>query len=297
MTTLGRYEIESELGRGGMGVVYRGIDTAIGRTVAIKTIRLREHEDAAKTANLRERLLREARAAGTLSHPNIVTIFDLGQEAETAYIVMEYVKGRTLDQLMREDVSLRPLERYLPLLTDAARALDHAHSRGIVHRDIKPANIMIEDDGNVKIADFGIAKLTFTETLTDTGTLMGSPNYMAPEQLKAQPVSGRTDQFSLAAVAYNLLTGTKPFDAETIASLFSQILFEEPPPARVKNPSLTEGVERALRRAMSKDPVSRFGSCTEFVEALRAAAVRPDCSPTSRRGARARFLRSRHPRS
>jgi eukaryotic-like serine/threonine-protein kinase len=272
MKRIGRYEILSEIGSGGMGVVYRARDTELGRTVAIKTLRLSEFASPQETRTLRERLLREAQAAGHLNHPNVVAIHDFGQEGDTAFIVMELVEGRTFQDLLAGG-SPPPRDVCLRSLADAAAALDYAHSCGAVHRDVKPANIMIRGDGTVKIADFGIAKLTWTKTITETGMVVGSPHYMAPEQLRGETVSAKTDQFGLAGVAYTLLTGRKPFDADTVASLFHKILHEDPQPVQVLAPGVGPEVDRVLRKAMAKDPAGRYKNCAEFVDALRAASV------------------------
>ena len=253
-----------------MGIVYRATDTELGRTVAIKTLRLSEYATPQEVLGLRERLVREARAAGHLNHPNIIAVHDIGQEGDTAYIVMEFVEGRTLDDMLAESAPL-PVDLSLRILADAARALDHAHARGILHRDVKPANIMVQPDGGVKIADFGVAKLAWTKTITETGMIVGSPHFMAPEQLRGEPVSAKTDQFALAGVAYTVLTGRKPFDADTVASLFAKILREDPVPVETLTPGLEPGVGRVLHKAMAKAPADRFASCTEFVESLKSA--------------------------
>ena len=252
MQRLGRYEIVSEVGRGGMGVVYRALDSALGRTVAIKTIRLSEYATPQEVRTLRERLLRKARTAGTLAHPNIVAVYDLGQEGDTTYVVMEFIHGRTLEEVLAESSPPATEEWLLQVLEDAARALDYAHAHWVFHRDVKPSNIMIQDDGRVKIADFGIAKVAWAKTMTETGMVMGSPYYMAPEQLKGEPVTGRTDQFALAGVAYTVLTGKKPFDADTVASLFNKILHQDPPPVQALNPTLSTDVEQVLRKVVSR---------------------------------------------
>jgi serine/threonine-protein kinase len=277
MFRVGRYEITGELGRGGMGVVYRAVDTTIGRTVAVKVVRLSESGGPAEGQNLRERLVREARAAGTLSHPNIVAVHDFGQEGDTAYIVMEFIRGRTLEAILAESIPHPPEEWSLAILGDVARGLDYAHAHGVFHRDVKPANIMVQEDGGVKIADFGIAKVAWTNTmtLTTTGVVVGSPHYMAPEQLQGSPITGRTDQFALAGLAYNLLTGHKPFEAETLASLLTKILHQYPAPAQTLNPLLRPEMQDVLRKAMDKDPAQRFASCAEFVEGLKAAHKAP----------------------
>ena len=277
MSRVGRYEITDELGRGGMGVVYRAVDTTIGRTVAVKVVRLSESETPAEGHNLRERLVREARAAGTLSHPNIVAVHDFGQEGDTAYIVMEFIRGRTLEAVLAESVPHPPEEWSLGILGDVARGLDYAHAHGVFHRDVKPANIMVQEDGGVKIADFGIAKVAWTNTmsLTTTGVVVGSPHYMAPEQLQGAPITGRTDQFALAGLAYTLLTGHKPFEADTLASLLTKILHQYPTPAQTLNPLLRPEMQDVLRKAMDKDPAQRFASCAEFIEGLKAAHKTP----------------------
>lgn len=275
MARLGRYEVISEIGRGGMGIVYRGRDTALGRAVAIKTISLGSEGTAKEAEQLRERLMREAQAAATLSHPNVVTVYDVGEEGGTAYVVMEFVEGGTLDRVLAEPDVSRSASDLLKVLEDVAHALDYAHAHGIVHRDVKPANIFIQPDGGVKLGDFGIAKVTWSRTMTETGTVIGSPHYMAPEQLRGERVTGRSDQFALAAVAYTLLAGRKPFDADTFASLASKILFEEPPSLAVFGVRLPPEIEQVLRKGMSKDPAGRFVNCTEFVESLKDAFRQP----------------------
>jgi formylglycine-generating enzyme required for sulfatase activity len=254
-----------------MGIVYRGLDTALGRTVAIKTISLSAQGTPAEAQRLRERLMREAQAAATLSHPNIVTVHDVGQEGDTAYVVMEFVQGGTLDRALEEPGAPRSAEALLKILEEVAHALDYAHAHGVVHRDVKPGNIFIQEDGGVKLGDFGIAKITWSRTMTETGMLTGSPHYMAPEQLRGERVTGRTDQYALAVVAYTLLAGRKPFDGDTFASLASKILFEEAPSPATFGVRLGPEVEQVLRKGMSKAPAERFVNCTEFVGALEDA--------------------------
>src|SRR5438552_15791250 len=193
MDRIGRYQIVKELGRGAMGVVYQAVDPTIGRHVAIKTIRLGELDDPDERAKLRERLFREARSAGILSHPGIVTIYDMAEEGDVAYIAMEFVAGSTLEQILSSKEPLEPA-RLFSILRQTAAALDYAHRKGIVHRDIKPANIIVNEAGVAKIADFGIAKISTAEQLTQAGLIVGTPNYMAPEQIQGKPVSGLADQ-------------------------------------------------------------------------------------------------------
>lgn len=267
---LGRYELQEQLGKGGMGVVYRAVDPAIGRSVAIKTI-LVSGGDGQQDSELRGRLLRESQASGQLSHPNIVAVYDVNEQDGVAYIVMEYVVGRTLDQAIRQDPSVRALPEALRILQDSAAALDYAHSRGIVHRDIKPANIMLHADGGVKIADFGIAKAAQFTPLTQSSVLLGSPHYMAPEQWRGDGVTGRTDQYALAVVAYGLVTGHRPFESDSTATLAAKVLYEEAPAATSLNPSLAPSVDTVFRRALSKTPSTRYETCGQFVSALAIA--------------------------
>jgi len=270
MQRIGRYEIETEIGRGAMGVVLRARDPAIGRMVAIKTIRLSDFSGWQDSARLAERLRHEARTAGILSHPGIVTIYDVGEDRDSAYIAMEYVNGPTLEQILSSPEPIRP-ELIFRVLREAAAALDFAHKKGIVHRDIKPANIMLHEDGTVKITDFGVARLPASQLATQTGAVVGTPSYMAPEQALGKPVDGRSDQFSLAVIAYELLTGEKPFSSENLAGLVYKIAHEDPAPPSRLNPTLGWQVDVVLGRALSKGPAGRFPSCTEFVEALEAA--------------------------
>jgi serine/threonine-protein kinase len=255
-----------------MGVVYHAIDPNIGRPVAIKTINLGAVPKAEDQERMRERLFREARSAGILSHPGIVTIYDVEQQDDLAYIAMEYVDGPTLDQLLSQSDALAP-ERMFSIFGQTAVALDYAHGKGIVHRDIKPANIMIAVDGTAKIADFGIAKITASEQFTMTGSIVGTPHYMSPEQVQGQTVDGRSDQFSLAVIAYEVLTGEKPYTGEHLTTVVYKIVAEEPPLPRRINPSLAGPIENALRKGLAKKPDARFRTCQEFAAALEAACA------------------------
>jgi len=268
---IGRYKIVRELGRGAMGVVYHAIDPNIGRAVAIKTIQLGGSRPPDEQNRLRERLFREARSAGVLSHPGIVTIYDVEQQGDLAYIAMEYVDGPTLDQLLSEQ-PLAP-ERMCSLLGQTAVALDYAHQKGIVHRDIKPANVMIAADGTVKITDFGIAKVTASEQFTMTGSIVGTPHYMSPEQVQGQPVDGRSDQFSLAVIAYEMLTGEKPFTGEHLTTVVYKIVAEEPVTPRRLNPTVGGAIENVLHRALAKKPEARYRTCQEFIDSLEKACA------------------------
>ena len=254
-----------------MGVVYRAEDPAIGRTVAVKTIRLGDFSDATERERLRERLFREARSAGALSHPNIVTIYDIAEENDTAYVFMEFVDGQALEQML---VSGAPLDKQLILnvLRQTAAALDYAHQKGIVHRDIKPANIMVSVDGEAKITDFGVARIV-SQQMTQAGTILGTPNYMSPEQIQGIPVDGRSDQYSLAVLAYEMLTGEKPHAADSLPTLLYKIAKEEPVAPRRLNPTLPPEVDAVFERALAKEPGRRYASCAEFVNALTAAVT------------------------
>ena len=272
MDRIGRYKIVRELGRGAMGVVYHAIDPHIGRPVAIKTIHLGALRKPEEQERLRERLFREARSAGILSHPGIVTIYDVDQQDEIAYIAMEYVDGPTLDQLLSEENPIAP-DKMFSVLGQTAVALDYAHQKGIVHRDIKPANIMIASDGTVKITDFGIAKVTASDQFTMTGSIVGTPHYMSPEQVQGRSVDGRSDQFSLAVIAFEMLTGEKPYTGEHLTTVVYKIVTEEPAPPHRLNPTLSGGIDGALRKALAKKPESRYATCQQFSESLEKACV------------------------
>ena len=285
MDRIGRYKIVRELGRGAMGVVYHAIDPNIGRPVAIKTIQLGAGRKPEEQERLRERLFREARSAGILSHPGIVTIYDVEQQGDLAYIAMEYVDGPTLDQLLAPGQAVPP-ERMFSVLAETAAALDYAHAKGIVHRDIKPANLMVTADGAVKITDFGIAKVTASEQFTMTGSIVGTPHYMSPEQVQGKPLDGSSDQFSLAVIAYEMLTGEKPYTGEHLTTVVYKIVAEEPIPPHRLNPSLGGAIEAALRKGLAKKPEDRYRNCQEFVDALeQACAATRGWKPMARGGA------------
>ena len=251
-----------------MGIVYRALDPAIGRTVAIKTIRLNEFVDLKERARLRDRLMREAQSAGILSHPNIVTIYDVSEENDVAYIAMEFVDGPTLDHMLHTAPPDQKL--IVSIVRQTATALDYAHKRGIVHRDIKPANIMIHEGTIAKIADFGVAKIQSNQ-MTQSGTILGTPNYMSPEQIQGHAVDGTADQFSLAVIAYELVTGEKPFAGDSMTTLLFKIVKEEPIAPKQINPSLGWPVDVVLKRALAKNPAERYATCSDFAHAFTNA--------------------------
>jgi serine/threonine protein kinase len=269
---IGRYLITGELGRGGMGVVYDAIDPKIDRAVAVKVIHLESLGDSQQADFLRDRLFREARSAGRLSHPGIVTIFDADQEGQLAFLAMERVEGSSLHRILAEGRELS-YPQIFEILRQTAAALDYAHSRNVVHCDVKPENLMIGAGWTVKLTDFGIAKITSTEYHTRTGFLMGTPSYMSPEQIEGRALDGRSDQFSLAALAFRLLAGTTPFQGDSLVAMGYAIVSGPRPSAAALNPRLPAGVDQALVRGLAKSPEERFPTCSEFVSALEAAVA------------------------
>jgi eukaryotic-like serine/threonine-protein kinase len=264
---LGRYQLEREIGRGAMGVVYLGRDTAINRLVAIKAIPLASEFSESELTEARSRFFREAETAGRLNHPNIVTIYDVGEEHGLAYIAMEYLKGRHLSDYATSDNLLEP-RKVLELMGRTAQALGFAHKQQVVHRDIKPANIMYDPNADVlKITDFGIARLTGTGT-TRTGIVLGTPSFMSPEQLEGRTVTGHSDLFSLGVSLFQLLTGHLPFTADSMTGLMQQIAESPHPPLRSYRPDLPACVESIIDRALAKTPEARFESGAQMAAAL-----------------------------
>ncbi|MBL8238602.1 MAG: serine/threonine protein kinase [Bryobacterales bacterium] len=272
MDRIGRYIVEGELGRGGCGIVYLGRDLKMNRHVAIKTILTRELQNSAGGQELQARLTREAQSAGSVNHPSIVTVYELAEENELTFFVMEYVDGPPLDTVMGKGPI--PWPRLIQILREIAAGLDFAHSKGIIHRDIKPSNILISSAGHAKISDFGVAKILEAASMTTTGMAVGTPAYMSPEQILTKPLDGRSDQFSLAVIAFEMLTGRKPFQADSLPGLIHQILSVEPPSATEINAEVSEPAASILRRALAKEASARYGGCVEFVSALEAALLR-----------------------
>jgi len=260
--TLGRYEVLKEIGKGAIGTVYLGRDPKINRKVAIKTLRYDEI-DSEQLADIKERFFREAEAAGRLSHPNIVTIYDAGEDYDITYMAMEYLDGHDLARHCRKDNMLPP-KTILNIIIRVAFALDYAHKHKVIHRDIKPANIMLTEKGHVKVTDFGIARLTSADS-TQTGVILGTPNYMSPEQVLGKKLDGRSDIFSLGAVFYELLTGEKPFKSNNIGNLMHNIASAKFQPIGELRPDVPPCCEALVRRMMSKSRAKRFSSAGEVV--------------------------------
>ena len=265
----GRYEVKRVLGEGQMGVVYLAKDPLIGRPVAIKAIREDPGNLSGGFAECRARFEREIQIAGTFAHPNIVTIYDVGLEKGQSFVAMECVEGGSLADLLGREHTL-PFHKVTDLVEQIASALDYAHARGVVHRDVKPPNILLTFDGRPKVTDFGVARLA-DSTLTRHGATYGSPAYMSPEQAASQAISGSSDQFSLAILTYRMLTGELPFAGESINAVMYRIVREEPVPPGLLNPLLPQEASAALLRALSKNPLDRYGSCSELAAALREA--------------------------
>jgi len=267
LSKAGRYELSEELGRGAMGVVHKAFDPVIGRNVAVKTMRLTEEATGMKRAELTARFQTEARAAGLLTHPNIVIVYDAGEEDGLYYITMEYVEGKSLQALFDAKQSF-PLPRTLRLMEQVCSALDYAHRSNVVHRDIKPANLMLAPDDTVKITDFGTAKIMRFGS-AQTTHIIGTPSYMSPEQIKGKAVDGRSDIFALGVILYELVTGEKPFPGQNVTTVIYKIVNEEPIPPRELDASIHPGLSAVITRALAKEPAARFQSCREMLEALR----------------------------
>jgi eukaryotic-like serine/threonine-protein kinase len=264
---LGRYQLEREIGRGAMGVVYLGRDTAINRMVAIKAIPLAAEFSDAELVEARARFFREAETAGRLNHPNIVTIYDVGEERGLAYIAMEYLKGRHLSDYATSNNLLDP-RKVLEIAGRTAAALGFAHKQQVVHRDIKPANLMYDPSTDVlKITDFGIARLSGAGS-TRTGIVLGTPSFMSPEQLEGRTVTGHSDLFSLGVSLFQLLTGQLPFTADSMTGLMQQIAEAPHPPLRAFRPDLPACVESVIDRALAKNPEARYDSGAQMAAAL-----------------------------
>ncbi len=270
---LGRYRLVRVLGRGAMGVVYEALDERLGRTVAIKTV-LRSHLDNESTAqDYAARFVREAQAAARLSHPNIVTVFDFGEHDDLSYIVMEFVSGRELADLFRSGQRFS-LPQALQIMAELLDALAYAHAQGVVHRDVKPANVLVDQAGHVKLADFGVARVSSgNQDRTMPGTMVGTPNYMSPEQILGQPVGSRTDIFAAGVVLYQFLTGRQPFEGGGMFVVQRRILQEEAIPPSQVFAALPPVLDRIVARALAKRPEDRYESAAAFAQDLRQVAA------------------------
>lgn len=279
--TVGRYEILEELGQGAMGVVYKARDPKINRLVAIKTIRFSDEFAADRIAEVKERFFKEAELSGRLSHPSIISIYDVGEDYDLTYMAMELLEGKDLEGFCSKD-SLLPLAKVLHIVSETADALDYAHKRGVIHRDIKPANIMLLKNGRIKVTDFGIAKAV-SSSETKTGVILGTPNYMSPEQINGRTVDGRSDVFSLGVLFFQLLTGELPFRGETLTELFYQITQTAPPSPRSINPKVIRPCEQLIEKALAKDPASRFQQASELSKYLRTLRAKIEALKGARR--------------
>jgi len=261
----GKYEILGKLGQGAMGEVYRALDVSLNRELAVKTI----NREMSADETLRKRFLREAQSAARLSHPNIITVYDFGQEADRLFMAMELLQGSDLKHVIQQR-ELRTLDAKLAIMEQIAEGLGFAHGHGVVHRDLKPANIHIQPGGQVKIVDFGLAHVSGSD-MTRTGMVMGTPHYMSPEQVRGEKVDARSDVFSVGCIYYEMLTGQRPFDADSMHAVLFKVLQEEPRPIRELAPELPAVLIQLVERTLSKDPSVRYADGRELVAALRRA--------------------------
>ena len=272
--TVGRYEILEELGQGAMGVVYKGKDPKINRLVAIKTIRFSDDFEEQQAKEVKEHFFKEAELAGRLSHPSIISVHDVGEDYDLTYMAMELLEGEDLERFCEKD-SLLPLRNVLDIIAETADALDYAYTQGVIHRDIKPGNIMLLKNGHIKVTDFGIAKAV-SSSQTRTGIILGTPNYMSPEQINGMEIDGRSDIFSLGIVFFQLLTGQLPFGGKTLTELFYQITQAKHPSPRQINPKVIRPCEQLIDKALAKDPDQRFQRASNFARYLRVLCEKID---------------------
>ena len=273
----GRYEIQKELGKGAMGVVYQARDPQINRTIALKVLR----EDRVTSEDFVKRFLKEAMAIGRLSHPNIVTIYDVGQDHDTIYLAMEYLEGQPFNDIIRERTLSFP--EIAELAVQLAECLDYAHKKGIVHRDIKPSNIMLTPEGKVKLTDFGIARIEdpSMHQQTRAGEILGTPVYMSPEQVMGQPLDGRSDLYSLGVILYELAAGRRPYSGENLAAIFRAITLDDPQDASTINPSIPPDLASLIMKGLHKDASQRFQTGEEMAAAYRAFLKKLDSDATA----------------
>ncbi|MBI5658456.1 MAG: serine/threonine protein kinase [Nitrosomonadales bacterium] len=279
ISQLGRYEIVGEIGQGAMGTVYKAKDPLIDRIVAIKTINLDLADD--EKEEYEGRFYQEAKAAGRLSHPNIVTVFDVGKSGDIAYIAMEFLQGRELRDILNDGKRI-PVEQALDIVVQVAQGLAYAHEHNIVHRDVKPSNIMVVRDGHVKITDFGIARMESASVRTQTGMVLGSPKYMSPEQVMGKQIDRRSDIFSLGVMLYEVLAGQVPFAGENINAIMYQILNTVPPPPGALNPEVPGMLNFIVAKALAKEVADRYQNAKEFANDLRACRDKMPRTETAR---------------
>lgn len=274
---IGKYTILSQIGKGGMGVVYKAFDPTIGRTLAIKTILFDESGPRMAREEAQARFLREARSIGGLSHPNIVTVYEAGEDQGTSFIAMEYVEGNSLEDILKSGKKFSQNEA-LRLIIQLADALGHAHRHGIVHRDVKPGNILIDQEGRSRLVDFGIARIS-ASTITQANAIMGTPFYMSPEQIMGKPVDGRADIFAAGAILYELLASEKPFPGEQISTVIYKIVHEDPLSLRSYQKDLPAGLDAIVCKALAKDPDKRYQTCDDLIaditDVLGGASTKP----------------------
>jgi eukaryotic-like serine/threonine-protein kinase len=286
LSKVGRYEILEKVGQGAMGVVYRAQDPTIRRVVALKVLPadpgITKEASATKSRSTAGLFEREAQAAGALLHPNIVTLYDAGRDGSWYYLAMEFIEGDTFAVEIARQGKVDPA-RAANVAAVVADALDFAHERGVVHRDIKPANLMILPDQTVKVADFGIARLSSTASTLTSDLMVGTPHYMSPEQVRGGKIDGRSDLFSLGVVLYEALTGRKPFQAETLAAVLHSIMSSTPPPARDVDSTVSPALSAIVARAMARDPAERYARGRDMAADLRRflAAAQGDVGPAS----------------
>src|SRR5882762_6780227 len=284
---LGRYEIVAELGKGAMGVVYRANDPMLNRILAIKTINTEEagHEGMAE---YEARFYAEAKAAGSLNHPNIIIIYDIGKSGHLVYMAMEYIEGR---ELLAQGQSI-PVVQAVDIAAQVGEGLAYAHQHQVVHRDIKPANIMITPEGRAKIADFGIARMRSSETRTQTGVIMGSPKYISPEQVVGKRADHRSDIFSLGVILYECVTGSTPFNGEGLSALMYQITNHDPAPPSSANPQVPVMLDYIIAKVLAKAPEARYQSAADFANDLRECRLQME---TGQQGLSPALLATRPP--
>ena len=281
ISNLGRYEIIGELGQGAMGIVYKAKDPLIDRTLAIKTISLNLAMD--EKDEYEQRFYQEAKAAGRLSHPNIVTVYDVGKSGDVAYIAMEFLEGRELRDVLNEGKRM-PITQVIDIVRQVALGLAYAHEYGIVHRDVKPSNIMVVRDGHIKITDFGIARMASSTVQTQAGVVLGSPKYMSPEQVLGKAIDQRSDIFSLGVMLYEMLAGQPPFAGDTINAVMYQTMNTVPAPPSTLNPEVPAMLNFIVTKALAKGLDDRYQSAKELADDLRAcsdALPRPDAKGAS----------------